>query len=681
MLTKSYNETKKEVLDIYANYKGLLESNKLTVPENIKTEADKIAKDIFRLVILGEAKSGKSTFINAYLGQEILPMDVLQCTSAIIKIHKGPEAKLKAIAADGSSSIIKGTDEIKNFLKQKAAIADEYRCIPVTTINQEILIKQKGTVPPRKFIENFCQTFKDENITNMDFAKYVQQVYEYVQKNSKTWKNLINEIDIEFPLPEEFRGVTIVDTPGVGAAGNVGVITEEYIDKADAIIFVKFATGQALESLSFKNFLANTCKEKNKDRLFLLLTGISSLEKTDLNNLKNQANNLYEHYIPKERIVFVDSKLELILKNCLSKKDIDEIDNYLEHNAQTNRGIYETVELKWLKARGNIDKFTESINEQSNYPMARQVVDKFARVANYLALSAFLVNLNKSLNLQISILKENISLLAEQGEDTEALSKKIEELNVKLDEQIAIFGDKLENSRKNYVSTGGKIATASKALKEEVNKGVSHFYSLKKDEITSVTFQQLKKYCFDKINEAQELKIQLGKNALKDCAKLIPDNIELIPNDLFNPNFTESEYDSIDNDIKEKTSGVRKWIEKGWCFDEEHEIPFHHLDQHVKILADSIKKRLNESIIPTMEVSVIDYVNEIFNQYSNQVIKNIEYYKQNLNQLRDRKNKAESVEAIIKDYESKINEFNEILKQLNSKESEICIYVKTGNKK
>ncbi|WP_367400445.1 dynamin family protein [Brachyspira aalborgi] len=38
-------------------------------------------------MVIGKAKSGKSTFINAYLKKEVLPMDVRQCTSSIIKIN------------------------------------------------------------------------------------------------------------------------------------------------------------------------------------------------------------------------------------------------------------------------------------------------------------------------------------------------------------------------------------------------------------------------------------------------------------------------------------------------------------------------------------------------------------------------------------------------------------------
>ena len=41
----------------------------------LRKDIESIRKDVFRLMVVGEAKSGKSTFIIAYLGIEILPMN------------------------------------------------------------------------------------------------------------------------------------------------------------------------------------------------------------------------------------------------------------------------------------------------------------------------------------------------------------------------------------------------------------------------------------------------------------------------------------------------------------------------------------------------------------------------------------------------------------------------------
>ena len=52
--------------------------------DDIRSKAEKVKADRFKMMVSGESKSGKSTFINAYLGEELLPMDVKQCTSSIV---------------------------------------------------------------------------------------------------------------------------------------------------------------------------------------------------------------------------------------------------------------------------------------------------------------------------------------------------------------------------------------------------------------------------------------------------------------------------------------------------------------------------------------------------------------------------------------------------------------------
>ena len=75
---------------------------------DIRDKVKKVEKDQFRLMIAGESKSGKSTFINAYLGVELLPMDVKQCTSAIIEIKNGNEFHVLSTYADNRTEKIIG---------------------------------------------------------------------------------------------------------------------------------------------------------------------------------------------------------------------------------------------------------------------------------------------------------------------------------------------------------------------------------------------------------------------------------------------------------------------------------------------------------------------------------------------------------------------------------------------
>ena len=81
-----YKQVKADVLKQYDSVMPLIQEikgNSATTFDTqltqLQMDVDNIRKDVFRLMIVGEAKSGKSTFINAYLGKEILPMDVKQC--------------------------------------------------------------------------------------------------------------------------------------------------------------------------------------------------------------------------------------------------------------------------------------------------------------------------------------------------------------------------------------------------------------------------------------------------------------------------------------------------------------------------------------------------------------------------------------------------------------------------
>ena len=83
--------------------------------EALKVQAENIREDRFMLMVVGEAKSGKSTFINAYLKKDILPMDVKQCTNAIVEIKDGEKYRLIATYADDRKRTIEDEDAIKKF--------------------------------------------------------------------------------------------------------------------------------------------------------------------------------------------------------------------------------------------------------------------------------------------------------------------------------------------------------------------------------------------------------------------------------------------------------------------------------------------------------------------------------------------------------------------------------------
>ena len=77
MIGKQYKAHKDNVIDLYNNYK--IKRADLDDGIDIKflgSRIESLRKGKFMLTVAGEVEAGKSTFINALLGAEILPSDV-----------------------------------------------------------------------------------------------------------------------------------------------------------------------------------------------------------------------------------------------------------------------------------------------------------------------------------------------------------------------------------------------------------------------------------------------------------------------------------------------------------------------------------------------------------------------------------------------------------------------------
>lgn len=57
--------------------------------ERISSVIQRVEEDVFRIAVVGEFKRGKSTLINALLGKEILPADVLPCSATLNRVTYG----------------------------------------------------------------------------------------------------------------------------------------------------------------------------------------------------------------------------------------------------------------------------------------------------------------------------------------------------------------------------------------------------------------------------------------------------------------------------------------------------------------------------------------------------------------------------------------------------------------
>ena len=78
----------------------------------------KLEDEAFNLVILGQFKRGKSTFINALLGESILPTAIVPLTSVLTILRYGPELKIEVHYLDGRQELISLPD-LPSFITER----------------------------------------------------------------------------------------------------------------------------------------------------------------------------------------------------------------------------------------------------------------------------------------------------------------------------------------------------------------------------------------------------------------------------------------------------------------------------------------------------------------------------------------------------------------------------------
>ncbi|MCM1542880.1 MAG: dynamin family protein [Blautia sp.] len=189
---------------------------RLELEENQKTiEASrhKLTSHKFSVGIMGEFKRGKSTVINALLGREIMPADILPCSATMNRVTYDLQPHAQVIKNDGSVIEI-SVDEIADY---------------VTKTN-------------------------DEN------AKRAE---------------MVDEAIVYYPCRFCQNGVDIVDTPGLNDDERMDRISEEIIPKLDAVIMV--IVPGAPFSKSEAEFVRNKLMGSDLGRLMFLVNKIDTI--------------------------------------------------------------------------------------------------------------------------------------------------------------------------------------------------------------------------------------------------------------------------------------------------------------------------------------------------------------------------------------------------------------------
>ncbi len=86
--------------------------------------AGKLAEERFTVVVAGEFKRGKTTFVNALLGAEVLPSAVVPLTSVVTAVTWGAEARAEVVFRDGRAEAVDASELARYVTERENPAAD-----------------------------------------------------------------------------------------------------------------------------------------------------------------------------------------------------------------------------------------------------------------------------------------------------------------------------------------------------------------------------------------------------------------------------------------------------------------------------------------------------------------------------------------------------------------------------
>jgi hypothetical protein len=159
--------------------------------QKLRDRATQLREDRFRVVVVGEFKRGKSTLLNAMLGDQVLPQRVTEATAIITLIQYGEKPEARIVFVDGR--------------------VDDLLSIEAFRQHYEL---------------NLEDTAYNENDRNEARDRF----------------SVVDHAVLSYPVELCRHRVELVDSPGLGAHDVRTQRTRKFLPRADAVVFVLQAT-------------------------------------------------------------------------------------------------------------------------------------------------------------------------------------------------------------------------------------------------------------------------------------------------------------------------------------------------------------------------------------------------------------------------------------------------------
>ncbi|MFF5960862.1 dynamin family protein [Streptomyces luteogriseus] len=240
---------------------------------------ERIENEAFHVMVVGDFNRGKSTFLNALLGDRVLPVKAIAATAVITEVRFG----------ESPAALLWTEDAVE------PEAVDPGRLVELITVN---------------------------NTAGGERSPYVKA-------------------ELVWPLELCRHNVVLIDSPGLNAYQSHNEITVTHLGKADAVIFLQHAI--APMSISESDFLKTSLSAHDPFFVFTYFDAIDDHERDDVvAAARRRITDLRGEDRDRNRFFFVDAKSALRARTAeddeaFRRSGVDAVERELERYLSTER--------------------------------------------------------------------------------------------------------------------------------------------------------------------------------------------------------------------------------------------------------------------------------------------------------------------------------------------------------
>ena len=391
--------------------------------ENFKMKTEDFYRENRKLNIgvVGQVKAGKSSFLNALLfnGQEILPKASTPKTATLTKM----EYSEKNIIQIEYYSV--GEWEV---LEDNASVDLEDEIY--TSAREIIGMVRKNGLDPIPYLEKGF-----EEIQFNTYDDLIANLNDYVGENGK-FTPIVKAVTL-YLNKEEFKGLSIVDTPGLNdPIASRTIRTKEFMEVCDVVFFLS-------QSGSF-------------------------LDKSDWTLLSSQ--------LPQKgvkRLVLIASKYDSGIRDILRVQDEDDIFGDDDNTADNIPKACKIIKKKLKKrAKNKVEEFVHDLEIRES---SSELIDVIKQCSDPILVSVMAHNMSKKSKEEYSAEEKNIYFalkgFSKNIESDLLLLGNFEEINRIFNDVIAEKENILEEKAKSFIPTvQGELSNLLLGFKNKAEK-------------------------------------------------------------------------------------------------------------------------------------------------------------------------------------------------------------------